>query len=281
MVRCEAQRPHVADRASRDVHPLELERVECPSQDLRDELSVVLPPKVDRRAQPPAGPLEDDRAKAGEFGDQRRPPARPDRAVDEEHGLARSDLQDEEARCRGVEINEPFAWLEPVVLPQAALDFQVALGPCARGGWDRSARHDRLPPVPLRPLRYGGQRSEARSVRRCGQSGVLPTRGRARSTEARKRARDRTGDSVRRGSRAGRQRASPHRRADRGALPGDRSGDGISVRARAADDRDRNAPCQQAGGRPTDSIRDLLRLPALPRRLHDRRPRRRGGLGHG
>ena len=45
---CEAQRPHVADRSADDVRRLELERVECPSQDVRDELSVVAPRKVDR-----------------------------------------------------------------------------------------------------------------------------------------------------------------------------------------------------------------------------------------
>ena len=59
-----------------------------------------------------------------------------------------------------------------------------------------------------------------------------------------------------RGSRAGGQRASPHRRADRGALPGDGPRDGLSVRARAADDGDRDAPRRQAGRRPTDAPRE-------------------------
>ncbi len=156
VLRCKAQRPHVADRAADDVRRLELERVECPSQDLRDELSVVLSREVDRRAQPPAGPLEDDRAKAGQLADQRRPPARSDRAVDEEHGLARSDLQDAEACGRRVQVEEPLLWLEPVVLPQPPFGLQVAVGSSARRGrCDRGARHDGLPSARRLPLRCG------------------------------------------------------------------------------------------------------------------------------
>ena len=83
----------------------------------------------------------------------------------------------------------------------------------------------------------------------------------------------------RRGSRAAGQRASPHRRADRGALPGDgprhgafRSSTGLQTTLIAMRAR------RQAGRRPTDRLADLLRLPALPRRLHDRGARRGGGL---
>ena len=88
MLRREPKRPHVADRPADDVRTLELECVESPPQDVRGELSVVLSREVDRGAQPPARPLEDDRAKAGELADQRRPRARPDGAVHEEHRLA-------------------------------------------------------------------------------------------------------------------------------------------------------------------------------------------------
>ena len=48
VLRCKPERPHVADRAADDVRPLELERVECPAQDLGDERPVVLPREVDR-----------------------------------------------------------------------------------------------------------------------------------------------------------------------------------------------------------------------------------------
>jgi hypothetical protein len=104
-----------------DMGTLDFERVESSTEDVGDERLILAPREIDCRAQPPTGPLEDDRAIVGQLADQRRPPARPDRTVDEENGLARSDLEYTQARCRRVEVEEPLVGLEPVVLPQPPL----------------------------------------------------------------------------------------------------------------------------------------------------------------
>ena len=59
---------------------------------------------------------------------------------------------------------------------------------------------------------------------------------------------------------------------------GHRPRDGVSVRARAAYDADRDAARRPARRRSCDGVADLLRLPALARGLHDRRAHRRRDL---
>ena len=69
------------------------------------------------------------------------------------------------------------------------------------------------------------------------------------------------------------RRAGPRRGTRCGAVFGDGPRHGVPVRARPAQDVDRDAARRQPQRRPRDPLADVLRMPALPFRLHHGRAR--------
>ena len=65
MVLGQAERPDIADRSADHVDAVDAESVEDPAQQVGDERPILVPREVDRTAETPAGPIEDETPEPG------------------------------------------------------------------------------------------------------------------------------------------------------------------------------------------------------------------------
>jgi len=134
------QHPQVPDRAAHRPHPVDLEGVQGLAQQLGGQRPVGRPRVVHRRAQAPAGPVQDQATEAAQLAQQRgEVGAGAAGAVDEQDRVSRAELLHPQPDRRRADLDEPLGRGQVVGVPEGPLGAPVALDAGVGGRSDPGA----------------------------------------------------------------------------------------------------------------------------------------------